>query len=59
MVRDANAQKATKAAVAYQDSPKGAQRCDNCAPFQPPSGCRIVDGSVSPQGWCKVWQRKS
>jgi hypothetical protein len=30
-----------------------------CAPFQPPSDCRIVDGLVSPQGWCIVWRCKS
>ncbi len=58
-VNRAAAAKMGKKAVAYQDSPKGAQNCANCAPFQPPSGCKIVEGPVSPQGWCKVWQRKS
>jgi hypothetical protein len=55
----AMAAKASKKAVGYKDSPKGNQRCDNCAPFQPPNGCRIVEGPVSPQGWCRVWQRKT
>jgi len=55
----ATAAKASKKTVAYQDSPKGAQRCDNCAPFQPPNACRIVEGDISPAGWCRVWQRKT
>ena len=57
--KDAMAAKMSKKAVAYQDTPKGAQRCDNCAPWQPPSGCKVVEGDISPQGWCKIWQRKT
>jgi hypothetical protein len=55
----ASAAKMAKKAAGYQDSPKGAQSCGNCAPFEPPSGCKIVEGNISPQGWCKIWQRKS
>jgi len=52
--------KATQASVAYQDSPKGAQRCDNCSLFQPPSSCKVVDGdNIAPAGWCKVYAKKA
>jgi high potential iron-sulfur protein len=52
--------KATQASVAYQDTPKGAQRCDNCSLFQAPSSCKVVDGdNISPAGWCKVYAKKA
>ena len=56
----ANAQtKVAQSAVAYQDSPKGAQQCDNCALFQAPSSCKTVGGVISPNGWCKIWVKKA
>ena len=51
--------KMSQSAAGYKDSPQGDQNCANCAPFEPPSSCKIVEGTVSPQGWCKVWQRKT
>ena len=54
----AQAAKASQKAVKYQDTPKGEQRCDNCAQFDPPSSCKTVDGTVSPQGWCTVYAKK-
>jgi hypothetical protein len=50
--------KATQKAVGYQDTPKGAQRCDNCAQFEPPSSCKTVEGQIAPAGWCKVYVKK-
>jgi hypothetical protein len=47
--------KRSQAAVAYQDHPHGAERCEICAPFLPPDQCRLVVGPVSRQGWCKVF----
>lgn len=54
-----------KAALQYQDKPKGNHRCDNCMQFCPgpkPSAmgtCKIVKGSISPKGWCSAWTPKS
>ena len=57
--RDAAAQnKATQKAVAYQDTPHGTQRCDNCRQFEPPSACKTVQGTIAPSGWCKIWVAK-
>lgn len=40
----------------YQESPMDGQKCENCANFLADSGtCRVVEGQVSPQGWCIVW----
>ncbi len=50
--RPAAAQKLSQRVVAYQDHPNGDKRCDRCARFQPPTGCTIVDGAVSPSGYC-------
>jgi hypothetical protein len=52
------AAKATQKAVAYQDTPHGAQQCDNCSQFTAPDGCKVVEGTVSPKGWCKVYVKK-
>jgi hypothetical protein len=53
------AAKAPQKAVKYQDTPKGEQRCDNCALFEAPSSCKTVDGTISPQGWCIVYAKKT
>jgi hypothetical protein len=45
--------------VAYQDKPKGTQRCDGCSNFQPPNGCKLVEGEISPQGWCSLFTKKT
>ena len=47
-----------KASVAYQNSPKGSQSCANCQLFIPPASCRLVEGSISSHGWCKLWVGK-
>jgi hypothetical protein len=50
--------KVTQKAVKYQDTPKGALRCDNCTQFEAPSSCKTVEGSISPAGWCMVYVKK-
>jgi hypothetical protein len=45
--------------VSYQDKPKGTQRCDGCTNFQPPNGCKLVEGEISPQGWCSLFTKKT
>jgi len=50
--------KVPQKAVKYQDTPKGDQTCENCALFEPPSSCKTVEGTVSPQGWCMVYAKK-
>lgn len=50
--------KAAQNLVGYQDQPHGSQQCDNCAQFEPPSACKVVDGTISPTGWCKVYVKK-
>ncbi len=50
--------KVAQKAVGYQATPQGAQRCDNCMQFEAPSSCKVVDGSIDPAGWCKIYVKK-
>lgn len=43
----------------YQATPKNGQSCANCQHFLPPSGCKLVKGKISPNGWCSFWGAKS
>lgn len=52
------AAKVAQTVVKYQDTPKGDQHCDNCLHFEPPSSCKLVDGTISPQGWCMIYAKK-
>ena len=52
------AAKMSQPSVAYQDNPKGDQKCSNCSLFQEPNACTLVDGNISPEGWCKFWVKK-
>jgi High potential iron-sulfur protein len=52
------AAKMSQKSVAYQDSPKEDQKCSNCSLFKEPNTCTIVDGEISPNGWCKYWAKK-
>jgi hypothetical protein len=45
--------------INYQPTPKGRARCDNCAQWQAPSACKLVDGVISPAGWCSVYAPKT
>ncbi len=58
--RNAQAQaKASKAAMKYQDHPNGDQKCSNCMQFVAPTSCKVVDGSISPNGYCIAWVKKT
>ena len=58
LVTEASAKMAQKA-VEYRDTPKGDQECSNCSLFQDPNSCTLVDGEISPKGWCKFWVKKA
>lgn len=65
-IRPARAQaKVSKAAMQYQDHPKGTAECSNCLQFVPgktPTAmgtCKVVEGAISPKGWCLAYAKKS
>lgn len=45
-------------AMQYRPSPNGNHRCDNCANFQAPGACKLVDGTIAPAGWCILYRSK-
>jgi len=57
--------KARKDEFEYQDKPNGKNRCGKCSSFQPgkssdsKGSCKIVDGEISPNGWCIAFSPKS
>jgi hypothetical protein len=56
----AESTKVTQASVQYQDQPKGDQKCDGCLHFIAASNsCKLVEGTISPEGWCVLWAQKS
>jgi hypothetical protein len=55
-VRPASARdKMSKQEADYQDSPKDIRMCATCTLYEPPKSCKVVEGDVSPSGWCKAF----
>lgn len=52
-------EKLAQADAKYQASPKGDQRCDACVLFQAPNACKVVQGEISPNGWCQLFVKKT
>ncbi len=51
--------KISRVTANYQDAPKGDQRCEGCANFQPPNACKFVEGRISPSGWCQLFVKRT
>lgn len=47
--------KLTQAAAKYQDHPNGNDGCGACPYFQFPKSCVLVEGDISPMGWCRMF----
>ena len=56
--------KSAKAAVKYQNTPKGKAECDDCrfwiaGKSKTAAGtCQLVAGPISPHGWCMLFNKK-
>jgi hypothetical protein len=51
-------EKIAQAMVQYQPTPKGGNKCSTCVNFEAPASCKIVAGSISPNGWCIAYAPK-
>ena len=49
------ADKMTPKQAEYQDTPSGIYSCAVCTLFVAPNGCKVVEGEVSKDGWCKAF----
>ena len=58
--RMAQAQTKTSKKVAkYQDKPNKGQKCSDCRFFLAPHSCQLVEGNISPNGWCSFFAKKT
>lgn len=63
--RQARAQKASKESMRYQGQPKNGQKCSGCSLFIPGESvssngtCQVVEGDISPEGWCVSFTPKA
>jgi hypothetical protein len=48
-------QKMSQTDAEYQDRPKSGLTCAACTLFRPPRSCEVVQGDISPNGWCKFF----
>jgi hypothetical protein len=61
----ADGSKASQASMHYQTTPNGSMHCSECkffVPGQDPKSngsCQIVDGTISPNGYCIAFTAKS
>ncbi len=51
--------KMAQKAAGYQAKPNGTSSCATCALFKAPSSCTLVDGTISPDGWCRFYAKKA
>jgi hypothetical protein len=51
----AASEKMTRQQAEYQDTPKDIYSCATCTLFEPPNACKVVEGEVSRDGWCKAF----
>ena len=58
------AAKGSQAQFKYQNKPNGSAKCSGCTFYIPGKSasangtCKIVDGSISPNGWCVAYSAK-
>jgi hypothetical protein len=47
--------KMTREQAKYQDFPQGIYTCAICSLFEPPQSCKVVEGEISKDGWCRAF----
>ena len=52
-------EKIAQQVVQYQETPKNNQICSACVNFEPPAACKIVAGTINPNGWCIAFAPKA
>lgn len=51
----ATLKKRSKEAVGYRDAPYEGRSCAKCVLYSGHGECVLVEGEVSPDGWCTQW----
>jgi hypothetical protein len=47
--------KMTRVQAEYRDTPNGIYSCGLCSLFEAPNACKVVEGQISKDGWCKAF----
>ena len=50
--------KLAPALVQDQTTPKDGNKCSACVNFEAPKACKIVSGTIEPEGWCVAFAPK-
>jgi len=45
----------TRQQAEYRDTPDGIYSCAMCTLFEKPNACKVVEGEISKDGWCKAF----
>ena len=53
----AEASKMSQKTARYVPTPKNGKNCAGCKFFEAPHACKVVDGNISSNGWCLLWQK--
>jgi hypothetical protein len=48
-------EKMTRQQAEYREMPNGIHSCGMCTLFERPNVCKVVEGEVSKDGWCKAF----
>jgi hypothetical protein len=48
-------EKMTRQQAEYRDTPDGIYSCGMCTLFEKPNACKVVEGEISSDGWCKAF----
>ena len=48
-------EKMTRQQAEYRDTPSGLYSCGMCSLFERPNACKVVEGEISKDGWCKAF----
>ena len=44
--------------IEYQDTPKDGKKCIDCIHYFPDTKeCKLVEGLIDPNGWCKLYYK--
>jgi hypothetical protein len=50
--------KVEQSVVQYQTTPNDGNKCSICVNFVAPNACKVVAGTISPDGWCVAFAPK-
>ncbi len=52
--------KVSQISVQYQATANDGRKCSDCLHFMSEtSTCKMVEGQISPEGWCTIWTMKT